>query len=228
MQLMDICKKENKPRAFTLIELLVVIAVIGLLSSIVLVSLGSARAKSRDARRLQDISQIVKALQLYWADHGQYPVRTCPCGAGGWEASDAGEAEEFMEYLRPYFNDANTPLDPINQRIESSNIFGPRPGYYFYAYYRYSSAPGYCQCNTSSPTCKNVDRPFAVIAISKLESYVPDHLPEPDMPLPLDIKLSRAVCGDPGSDNICTRQEYQDDFCRDWSQELDYSIMLIE
>jgi len=66
-----------KNKSFTLIELLVVIAVIGMLASIVLVSLGPARAKARDAQRKQNLAQLAKAMQLYWADHGQYPAMDC-------------------------------------------------------------------------------------------------------------------------------------------------------
>lgn len=51
---------------FTLIELLVVIAIIGLLSSVVLVSLGSAREKARNTKRLADARTIVNALELYY------------------------------------------------------------------------------------------------------------------------------------------------------------------
>jgi len=62
-------------RGFTLIELLVVIAIIGLLSSVVLASLNTAREKSRDARRISDLRQIQTALELYYDDQtpGGYP-----------------------------------------------------------------------------------------------------------------------------------------------------------
>ncbi|MBU6415023.1 type II secretion system GspH family protein [Patescibacteria group bacterium] len=61
-------------RGFTLIELLVVIAIIGVLASIVLASLNTARRKSRDARRLADIKQTQLALELYFdANSSSYP-----------------------------------------------------------------------------------------------------------------------------------------------------------
>jgi len=61
-----------KNKGFTLIELLVVIAVIGLLSSIVLVSLGPARKKARDARRKSDFRQLVTAQAMYMGDNEKY------------------------------------------------------------------------------------------------------------------------------------------------------------
>ena len=59
---------------FTLIELLVVISIIGLLASVVLVSLNSARAKSRDVKRVADMNQMAKALELYFNEKNTYPT----------------------------------------------------------------------------------------------------------------------------------------------------------
>jgi prepilin-type N-terminal cleavage/methylation domain-containing protein len=64
---------KNYKRGFTLIELLVVIAIIGILASIVLASLDSARKKGRDARRIADIKQIQLALELYYDANSVYP-----------------------------------------------------------------------------------------------------------------------------------------------------------
>jgi prepilin-type N-terminal cleavage/methylation domain-containing protein len=69
-------KKKMSARGFTLIELLVVIAIIGVLATVVLASLNTARRKSRDARRLSDIKQIQLALELYFdgVGGGNYPL----------------------------------------------------------------------------------------------------------------------------------------------------------
>ncbi len=67
--------KYNSKRGFTLIELLVVIAIIGILSSVVLASLNTARLKARDARRISDIKNLQLALELYADDNdGNYPL----------------------------------------------------------------------------------------------------------------------------------------------------------
>ncbi|MDO8522370.1 MAG: type II secretion system protein [bacterium] len=69
---MNMIRMKNK--GFTLIELLVVIAIIGILSSVVLASLNTARQKGRDARRISDVKQIQLALELYYDSNQFYPL----------------------------------------------------------------------------------------------------------------------------------------------------------
>jgi len=76
-------KKQSK--GFTLIELLVVISIIGLLATLAVVSLGNARQKSRDAKRLADVRQMQTALALFQADRvdGSYaPGNALTMGTG--------------------------------------------------------------------------------------------------------------------------------------------------
>ena len=97
-----------KNRGFTLIELLVVVAIIGMLSSVVLSSLNTARGAARDARRGQDIKQIQTALELYFNTNGFYPV-------SGWAHSGNGGNTNWNNLetaLAPFI--ASLPDDPIN------------------------------------------------------------------------------------------------------------------
>lgn len=95
-------------RGFTLIELLVVIAIIGILSSMVLVSLRGARAKARDARRESDIRQIILAMELDYSDDERYSQcvtipNKIPCTDSGCNCTNP----EDGRYLDP------VPVDPM-------------------------------------------------------------------------------------------------------------------
>ncbi len=76
-----------KKRGFTLLELLVVIAIIGLLATVVIASLGPARAKGRDATRIKSIQEVAKALELYYNDNGRYPI-PASVGAGALSGTE--------------------------------------------------------------------------------------------------------------------------------------------
>ncbi|MEK9154855.1 MAG: type II secretion system protein [Patescibacteria group bacterium] len=74
-------KLKNSVKGFTLIEMLIVIAIIGVLASVSLVALGSARSSARDARRISDIASVQSALELYYTKCGFYPGGV-NCAAG--------------------------------------------------------------------------------------------------------------------------------------------------
>lgn len=65
--------KYSISRGFTLIELLIVISIIGTLVTLATFSYGNAQLRARDARRKQDLSDLKKALHLYYEDNSLYP-----------------------------------------------------------------------------------------------------------------------------------------------------------
>lgn len=67
--------KFRKQKGFTLVELLVVIAIIGVLATLVLLQLGTARSRARDTKRIADVNQIRTAVEQYFEDNGgHYPT----------------------------------------------------------------------------------------------------------------------------------------------------------
>lgn len=113
----------KKSKAFTLIELLIVVAIIGVLSSIVSISVKSSFKESRDAKRLQEIKSIRNALELYNVDHGKYPevkAISSPTDTG-WPVLEAA--------LSPYMS---LPKDPL-----------PDQYFYYYNGNGQDTSPGY-------------------------------------------------------------------------------------
>jgi len=110
---------------FTLIELLVVIAIIGLISTLAIYSINLARLKARDAKRLADMTQIQKALDLYYDKNGTYPEEVS--AGNGWEYSYEDNGDFIGALITGGFM-GKVPVDPINNTTAQ-----------YYAYYHYSA-----------------------------------------------------------------------------------------
>lgn len=90
----------------TKIEILIVAAIVGILGLAAIVSVTTARSRTRDAVRLGDVFQVQTALEYYFLDHNAYPVaqEALPIGAPsvaclsnqGWSTSCEGDEEVYL------------------------------------------------------------------------------------------------------------------------------------
>lgn len=121
-------------RGFTLIELLVVIAIIGILASVVLASLNSARDKGTDAAAKSNLNNMRAQAELFYDDAGNYTnvcddpnmsaaitaagdTATCSDDADGWAASVELLSNEDTYYC----------VDSTGAAVEASSTFSGTP-----------------------------------------------------------------------------------------------------
>lgn len=107
--------RSGSGRGFTLIELLVVISIIGILSSVVLVSLSAARGKAYDAQRTSNLRTIQTALELYYATHNAYPVVT------SWSSKCAAWPDQGGGNVIPGLVPADLPNMPSDPQMDTTN-----------------------------------------------------------------------------------------------------------
>ncbi len=118
-----------KNRGFTLIELLVVISIIGLLSSVVIASLNNARSKGKDSKRMSDVVQLQRALEIYYDTYETYPVSSwVSSGQSTWNTS----ANPLYALVTNNIL-SSLPVDPKNDFTGASNVPANQYAYTYFS-----------------------------------------------------------------------------------------------
>lgn len=94
-------------RGFTLIELLIVMTIIGILASIVVPNYKESQIKAREAVLREDLYQMRRAIDAYFADHAKYPE----------SLQDLVDSR----YLR------DIPRDPMTRSASTWEVVPPQP-----------------------------------------------------------------------------------------------------
>ena len=139
--------KPHPRSGFTLIELLIVVAVIGLLTTISIIVLNSARIRSRDAKRVSDIQVVRSALEQHWLENAAYPNNSVAITLGtgnavvltsnGFQATPSGtiylpkvptDPSAGGSYI---YNSASPTVGyTIQLTTEGTTVYGPKGTYY--------------------------------------------------------------------------------------------------
>ncbi len=101
-------KRGGHAAGFTLIELLVVVAIIAMITSFIFVTMQTAKAKNRDARREEDSKQIQNALNLYETNARRFPL----CAT---EVVIDGANDCLSQVLIQAGSIAGVPTDPLGK-----------------------------------------------------------------------------------------------------------------
>lgn len=110
-------KNMQRQKGFTIIELIVVIAIIAILAAVVMINVNGYLAKARNAKRVAEVGEYIKALSLYYADNGFYPVADGSNCCFGYNNQNCMETQQNCDGSR----NADHALQPYIPGLPSDN-----------------------------------------------------------------------------------------------------------
>ena len=160
---------EKTKSGFTIVELLIVIVVIGILAAITIVAFNGIQGRARDSQRVQDMNSIIKALEVYKIQNGNYPAAVGTPNAGGWEVSTNGTtATTFLNALKTSGTVSSIPVDPRNT-ADTSIVNGLDPmsssEKWLYFYYRYAAGTSGCDASRGD---------FYILGVAQMDGVAAD------------------------------------------------------
>ena len=143
----------TKRDGFTIVELLIVIVVIGILAAITIVAFNGVQDRAKFTREKSDMLNLNKAIQLYYAENGTYPIKPT---WGGWSQA---VNDDFIPGIAPKYI-SNTPQMPASSDTNESYLYQSTPTGSGYKLIRYAGAGGLPQVQlTNNPLLDSVIRP---------------------------------------------------------------------
>lgn len=136
---MKIFLLKKRFKGFTILELLLILIIITILAGVVISASLEGLARSRDARRTQELYQISRALQLYYSIYNYFPdVTDKDCSIDGIDWDRGNKIEPNDPFLQPLVKEGLldvTPREWKGEKIHNKNCV-----------YRYAKVNNPCGC----------------------------------------------------------------------------------